>query len=177
MSDPFYGEIRMFAGTFAPRSWAFCNGQLLLVSQNEALFSLLGTIYGGDGRTNFGLPDLRGRLPIHKGQGPGLTSRRIGSAAGVETVTLTTNQMPGHNHTPQGSNDLASSDNPAGNILAQRNAAFYQTNPDQSSILDLPSGVVGSTGGGTAHSNIQLCLASLVQFMGETAEPHLSCRI
>ena len=79
MSEPFVGEIRMFAGNFAPRGWAFCDGQLLAVSQNDALFSLLGTIYGGDGRTTFGLPDLRGRIPLHEGTGPGLSQRRLGS--------------------------------------------------------------------------------------------------
>ena len=98
MSEPFVGEIRMFAGNFAPRGWAFCDGQLLAVSQNDALFSLLGTIYGGDGRTTFGLPDMRGRIPIHAGHGPGLSERRLGAKGGAEQVTLTVNQMPSHGH-------------------------------------------------------------------------------
>ncbi|MBD3756388.1 MAG: phage tail protein, partial [Gammaproteobacteria bacterium] len=98
MSEPFVGEIRMFAGNFAPRGWAFCDGQLLAVSQNDALFSLLGTIYGGDGRTTFGLPDMRGRIPVHQGSGPGLSPRRLGSKSGAETETLTVNQMPSHTH-------------------------------------------------------------------------------
>ena len=93
MSDPFIGEIRMFGGNFAPRGWAFCEGQLLSVNQNDALFSLLGTIYGGDGRTTFGLPDMRGRVPVHMGQGPGLSDRRLGSKGGEENVTLTVNQI------------------------------------------------------------------------------------
>lgn len=97
--DGFIGEIRMFAGNFAPRGWAFCNGQLLPISQNAALFSILGTTYGGDGRTTFALPDLRGRAPIHAGNGPGLTDRRLGSKGGQETVTLTVTQMPSHSHT------------------------------------------------------------------------------
>jgi len=98
MADPFTGQITMFAGNFAPRGWALCDGQLLAVSQNDALFSLLGTIYGGDGRTTFGLPDLRGRVPIHHGSGPGLTPRALGNRSGVEKVTLTTNQLPSHTH-------------------------------------------------------------------------------
>jgi microcystin-dependent protein len=92
------GEIRMFAGNFAPRSWAFCEGQLLPINQNQALFSILGTTYGGDGRTTFALPDLRGRVSMHPGNGPGLTSRRLGEKSGSETNTLNENQMPSHGH-------------------------------------------------------------------------------
>ncbi len=99
MSDPFIGEIIMFGGNFAPRSWAFCDGQLLAISSNQALFSILGTTYGGDGRTTFGLPDLRGRVAMHPGNGPGLSSRRLGEKGGVESVILNTTQMPAHNHT------------------------------------------------------------------------------
>ena len=117
MSEPFVGEIRMFAGNFAPRGWAFCDGQLLAVSQNDALFSLLGTIYGGDGRTTFGLPDLRGRVPIHAGSGPGLSPRRLGAKAGAENVTLTVNQLPSHSHRLSGSANLASESRPEGNVL------------------------------------------------------------
>ncbi|MEQ9567295.1 MAG: tail fiber protein, partial [Pseudomonadales bacterium] len=98
MSEPFVGEIRMFAGNFAPRGWAYCDGQLLAVSQNDALFSLLGTIYGGDGRTTFGLPDMRGRIPLHAGTGPGLSPRRLGSKSGSEKETLTVNQLASHSH-------------------------------------------------------------------------------
>ncbi|MAC34807.1 MAG: phage tail protein [Haliea sp.] len=90
MSEPFVGEIRLFAGNFAPRGWAFCDGQLLAVSQNDALFSLLGTIYGGDGRTTFGLPDLRGRVPVHAGDGPGLSTRRLGQKLGSDNLALPT---------------------------------------------------------------------------------------
>src|SRR6266496_5051174 len=98
MADPFLGEIRIFAGNFAPRGWAVCNGQLLAISQNTALFSLLGTTYGGDGRTTFGLPNLQGRAPMHQGQGPGLTPRTLGEQAGSQTVTLIANEMVSHNH-------------------------------------------------------------------------------
>lgn len=98
MSDPYLGEIRMFAGNFAPRGWAFCNGQLLSIAQNTALFSLLGTNYGGNGQATFGLPNLQGRAPVHAGQGPGLSLYSMGEAGGVEQVTLTTIQIPMHSH-------------------------------------------------------------------------------
>jgi microcystin-dependent protein len=98
MSDPFIGEIRMFTGNFAPRDWAFCDGQLIAVSQNQTLFSILGTNYGGDGRTTFGLPDLRSRVPIHAGQGTGLTFHQLGSRSGNETIRLATGQLPAHQH-------------------------------------------------------------------------------
>ena len=118
MSDPFIGEIKMFAGNFAPRGWALCDGQLLAVSQNDALFSLFGTIYGGDGRTTFGLPDLRGRIPIHAGSGPGLSPRRLGAKGGAENVTLTTAQLPAHKHDIFASSAGASAGNPLNNVSA-----------------------------------------------------------
>ena len=118
MSDPFVGEIRMFAGNFAPRSWALCDGQLLAVSQNDTLFSLFGTIYGGDGRTTFGLPDLRGRVPIHMGAGPGLTPRSIGSRSGSERATVSSNQLPAHTHSWAASADPAEDGSPAGKTTA-----------------------------------------------------------
>ena len=98
MSDPFIGEIRMFGGTFAPRGWAFCNGQILSIAQNAALFSLLGTSYGGDGRSTFALPDLQGRMPLHQGGGPGLTPRTLGESFGAATHSLSVEEMPGHTH-------------------------------------------------------------------------------
>jgi microcystin-dependent protein len=98
MADPFIGEIRIFAGNFAPRGWAFCNGQTLPVAQHTALFAILGTTYGGDGRTTLQLPNLQGRFPMHPGHGPGLTNRRLGEPGGVETVTLTDNELPSHTH-------------------------------------------------------------------------------
>src|SRR4051812_19628298 len=99
MSEPFLAEIMIFAGNFAPRGWAFCNGQILSIAQNTALFSLLGTTYGGNGQTTFALPDLRGRVPIGVGQGPGLSSISLGEVGGTENVTLLTTQMPMHDHT------------------------------------------------------------------------------
>ena len=98
MSEPFVAEIRIFAGNFAPRGWAFCNGQLMPLAQNTALFSLVGTTYGGDGKSTFALPDLQGRAPLHPGQGPGLTNRRLGEKGGAATETLTQSQLPGHGH-------------------------------------------------------------------------------
>lgn len=98
MADPFVGEIRMFAGSFAPNGWAFCGGQLMAISQNTALFSLLGTYYGGDGKSTFALPDLRDRVPIHQGQGPGLTQRNLGEQGGSPTVTLSGAELPTHAH-------------------------------------------------------------------------------
>src|SRR5438105_10342167 len=99
MSEPFLGQIMLFGGNFAPRGWAFCNGQIMSIAQNTALFSLLGTTYGGDGITTFALPDLRGRAPVGQGQGPGLSNITLGEASGTESITLTIANMPGHNHT------------------------------------------------------------------------------
>jgi microcystin-dependent protein len=116
MSDPFIGEIRMFGGSFAPVNWAFCNGQLMAIDQNDALYALIGTTYGGDGVNTFGLPDLQGRIPLHQGSNGGNTAV-IGQLAGVENVTLTTNQLPIHNH-PVSAAAGANSASPANNLLA-----------------------------------------------------------
>ncbi|MFD1161722.1 phage tail protein [Hwangdonia seohaensis] len=117
-SDPFIGQISMFAGNFAPRGWALCDGQLLPISQYSALFSILGTTYGGDGETTFALPDLRGRVPMHAGNGPGLTSRQLGQKFGSETNTLTVNQMPSHSHTVNAVTDDGNQSVPTGNLPA-----------------------------------------------------------
>jgi microcystin-dependent protein len=136
MSDPFVGEIRMFASNFAPQGWALCDGQLLAISSADALFSLLGTIYGGDGRTTFALPDLRGRVPIHMGSGPGLTPRPIGSRGGVEQVTLTQVHMPAHTHT----------------LSASANAATLTADPVGDVSGDTTAGGINLYGGGISHS-------------------------
>lgn len=167
MSEPFVGEIKMFAGNFAPRGYAFCDGQLLAVSQNDALFSLLGTIYGGDGRTTFGLPDLRGRIPVHAGQGPGLSSRRLGSKSGAERETITVNQMPSHRHTVEGSNNMATHETLQGNVLAGSvGGNFYSSTATKSSQLE--SGVVANTGGSQSHNNMMptLCIHFIVALVG-----------
>ncbi len=118
--DPFVGEITIFAGNFAPRGWAFCDGQLLPISSNTALFSILGTVYGGDGRTTFALPDLRGRFPMHPGRGPGLTDRRLGQRGGSEYHTMTIAEMPNHGHSPtlHAERTLANTGSPVNNMLA-----------------------------------------------------------
>jgi microcystin-dependent protein len=167
MSEPFVGEIRMFAGNFAPRGWAFCEGQLLAVSQNDALFSLLGTIYGGDGRTTFGLPDLRGRLPIHAGTGPGLSPRRLGSKAGSEDVTLTVNQMPSHSHRLKAVNTAATTNTPSSSAtLAQ--SAGYDLYVPEGSLTNMASSSITSIGGSRSHTNLMpyLCVYFIIALVG-----------
>ena len=161
MSQPFIAEIRIFAGNFAPRGWAFCDGQLLPIAQNTALFSLVGTIYGGDGRTTLGLPDLQGRAPMHPGRGPGLTTRRLGQRAGSETVTLTEDQIPSHSHTARGQTAAGNAgQGPTTTTSIGRSAQgqLFQTN-DTSNLVDLASETLSTTGGGQAHANQQPFLA------------------
>ncbi|WP_051305581.1 phage tail protein [Desulfogranum mediterraneum] len=119
-SEPFIAQIIMFGGNFAPRNWAFCDGQILPISQNTALFSLLGTTYGGDGRTSFGLPDLRGRTAVHPGTGPGLSSRRLGERWGAEQVILSLAQMPSHNHNLNATSNPGNTTTPAANTVLAR---------------------------------------------------------
>ena len=121
--EPFIGMIVQFGGNFAPRGWALCDGQLLAISSNSALFSILGTTYGGDGVSTFGLPDLRGRVAVHAGTGPGLSPRRLGQKSGTETQTLTVNQMPSHNHLIQVNKAVATTGDPVGNVLGHTGAA------------------------------------------------------
>jgi microcystin-dependent protein len=166
MSDPFVGEIRMFAGNFAPRNYAFCDGQLLAISQNDALFSLLGTTYGGDGRTTFGLPDLRGRLPIHMGSGPGLTPRSLGSRSGSETVTLTEAQIPRHRHGVRAVQSRANSGDPQGALLAAADSNVYRS---PGSLTNLAGeSIADSTGAGQSHANVQpfLCVNFIIALFG-----------
>ncbi|WP_422377465.1 phage tail protein [Roseibium sp.] len=166
MSEPFVGEIRMFAGNFAPRGWAFCDGQLLAVSQNDALFSLLGTIYGGDGRTTFGLPDLRGRIPLHQGTGPGLSPRRLGSKGGAENVTLTTNQLASHTHDFNANVAPATVATPQGHLLAQTAAlSIYRA---EAQTVSMASGSIQNTGGSGPHTNLMptLCINFIIALFG-----------
>lgn len=149
----YIGEIRLFAGNFAPVGWEFCAGQLLPIAENEPLFTLIGTTYGGDGETTFALPDLRGRAPIHYGQGPGLSNYAIGESGGGEEVTLTVNQIPVHNHGAGASSGNGTSDDPAGRVPA-RNAAGvpqYGASPDNS----LAAGALLPAGGSQPHNNMQ----------------------
>lgn len=151
MADPFIGEIRMFGGNFAPRGFAFCNGQLLPIAQNTALFSLLGTMYGGDGRTNFGLPDLQGRLPTHPKSG-----YPQGAKDGDGTVILTESQIASHSHTIRASPDVADLKPPApGRVLARSSGgSAYQSNTSANLVPMHPS-AIGATGGGQPHNNLQ----------------------
>jgi microcystin-dependent protein len=155
--EGFIGEIKMFAGNFAPRSWALCDGQLLSISQNTALFSILGTTYGGDGRTTFGLPDLRGRVSIHPGTGPGLSRKTLGEEGGYEAVTLSAAQMPAHTHTARINADttVASSDRPENKLPARNAAATPQYGENMNSTLSSTAVSVGNTGGSQAHTNMQ----------------------
>lgn len=155
MSDPLIGQINMFGGNFAPRAWAFCDGQLLTISDNTALFSLLGTIYGGDGRTTFGLPDLRGRVPVHMGTGSGLTPRNIGLRDGIETVTLISNNLPVHNHQAIASSNVGTSTNPSNNFWAAQPALMPYSNA--APAIAMKSGALDNTGGGGPHNNTIPC--------------------
>lgn len=154
MADPFIGEIRIVGFGFAPNGWATCSGQLLAISQNQALFSLLGTTYGGDGRTTFQLPDLRGRAPIGFGQGPGLTSRSWGSRGGAEAHTLTSNEMPSHNHVHRSSDNEGDSVSPGGNFPATAEEPVRPWS-SSSSGNGMDPAVVANSGGSQAHNNMQ----------------------
>ena len=152
MATPFIGQITLFAGNFAPRGWAFCNGQILSIAQNTALFSILGTTYGGNGQTTFALPDLRGRVPMHPGQGPGLSSRTLGEVGGTETTTLNVSQLPAHTHpvAPQ-ANDGAQTTNRPGGAYPARGGA-YAGSPGATPMGATPSGPAGSS---QPHNNVQ----------------------
>jgi len=151
--EPFLGEIRFVAFNFAPQGWAQCNGQLLSISQNQALFSLLGTTFGGDGLTTFALPDMRGRVPVATGQGTGLTNRNLGDKGGQERVTLTVAQMPAHRHTLLASSATANSKAPSGNVLANSSTAAIYNHDTPSVALEAAS--VTSAGKGQSHENMQ----------------------
>lgn len=163
MADAFFGEIRLFAGNFAPMNWAFCNGQLLSIAQNAALFSLLGTQYGGDGKTTFALPNLQGIAPMGQGDGPGLTPRTVGEQTGTSTVTLTTSEMSAHTHLPQAVNTPSSSNSPANSYWAETPAvgrkkeqiAIYGDAPNASMVPN----ALASAGGNQPHNNMQPFLA------------------
>ncbi len=168
MSEPFLAEIRIFAGNFAPRGWAFCNGQLLPIAQNTALFSLIGTTYGGDGRTTTALPDLKGRAPMHAGRGPGLTARRIGQRGGVETVTLTEAQMPNHTHTLRGSAEDGEENSPANQATATTEALERIYGAANNLTAMAAQAVPNNQGGSQAHNNEQpfLTLNFIIALVG-----------
>lgn len=155
MADPFVAEIRIFPFNFAPKGWAWCDGQLLPLSQNTALFSLLGTTYGGNGKSNFALPDLQGRAPMHPGQGPGLSLHDLGETGGSETVTLLESEIPAHAHTLRAATDIADLQTPsAARVLARsQNANAYKSTSQ--SLTPLAPEALTPTGGDQPHNNLQ----------------------
>lgn len=154
MADPFVAEIRVFPFNFAPKGWAFCNGQLLPLSQNTALFSLLGTTYGGDGKSTFALPDLEGSVPMHPGQGPGLQLYDLGQTGGSETVTLLQSEMPAHNHSLMSANDdPAESNDPTNNVLARSTLFAYSAAVTPLVQMAVPQ-ALAPAGGGLPHNNM-----------------------
>lgn len=168
--EPFLGQITLFAGVFAPRNYAKCNGQLMAIAQNSALFSLLGAVYGGDGRSSFALPDLRGRVPVHWGTGLGLTPRPIGQRGGMETVTLVDTQMPSHSHTMQANSHAATSKVAVGAILAADDPSDTSYSSDTTKpIVDLSPQAVNQAGGGQPHGNMApyLVLNYIIATKGE----------
>ncbi len=154
MADPFVAEIRIFPFNFAPRGWAFCDGQLLPLSQNTALFSLLGTTYGGNGKSNFALPDLQGRAAMHPGQGPGLSLHDLGETGGSETVSLLESEIPSHNHALQGSNNQSDTPSPAGRFLAHPTTAAYVP-ASAGNLVAMAPEALAPTGGDQPHNNLQ----------------------
>lgn len=156
MSEPFLAEVRIVGFNFAPRGWAFCDGQILPINQNQSLYSLLGTTYGGDGRTSFALPDLRGRTPIHVGRSDGGEDHREGQKSGEETHTLSAAEMPQHRHTAKASSEVGTTPIPADNVFADSAVQIY-ANPGN--LVALKAGTVTNVGGGQAHNNMQPYLA------------------
>jgi microcystin-dependent protein len=167
MSQPFVGEIRMFGGNFAPAGWAFCNGALVPISEFETLFNLIGTMYGGDGQETFGLPDLQGRMPLHFGQGPGITQNyQQGETGGTESVTITQATTPTHNHALVASTDPANTPNPGNNVLSAPVTAtpFFQAAPN----ISMNPGILAPQGGSQPHDNMMpfLCISYIISLFG-----------
>ncbi len=166
MAQPYVGEIRMFGGNFAPAGWMFCEGQLLPISEYETLFNLIGTTYGGDGQSTFALPDLRGRLPMHFGNG-----FILAETGGVETVTLTTQQIPAHTHSVLASNDTATSTTASGNITASTNQLKIYTESAASKLF--AGNALSPVGGSQPHENFQpyLCVDFIISLFGIFPSP------
>ncbi len=171
MADPYIGEIRMFAGNYAPMGWALCDGQILQIAQYTALFAILGTTYGGNGQTTFGLPDLRGRIPMHMGTGPSLTPRRIGENGGAEKVTMTSAQMPAHNHIVNASGQEGGATSPEGGVPAVANDGSGTQYPSYSpsGTTTMSQQMLSSAGQGQSHENMQpfLCVNFIIALEGE----------
>jgi microcystin-dependent protein len=165
MSEPFVGEIRMFGGSFAPAGWAFCDGATLPISENDVLFALIGTTYGGDGQETFALPNLQSRVPIHMGQGPGLQNYQIGEMGGVESVTITTQQLPNHNHALIGSTSVANSNTPQDTLIAQADVDMYVAD---AADLAMNAASVVPAGGSQPHDNMApfLVISFIISLFG-----------
>jgi len=167
MGEPFVGEIRMFGGTFAPAGWAMCQGQTMAISENDTLFNLIGTTYGGDGQETFQLPDLQGRCPVHAGQGPGISQTyALGEKVGVESVTLNTNQIPIHTHPMIASQAIGNVTQPTGNIMAQNNTISNYI--EDVTDANFNANAVQPTGGSQPHDNMQpyLCISFIISLFG-----------
>lgn len=166
MAQPYVGEIRMFAGNFAPAGWMFCEGQLLPISENETLFQLIGTTYGGDGQSTFALPDLRGRLPLHQGNG-----FILAETGGAEEITLTVSQIPAHSHPLVASTNIANQTSPANSVLAQSAAAdlYIEDTP----TVNLSTSAMEAVGGSQPHTNFQpyLCIDFIISLFGIFPSP------
>lgn len=165
MAQPYVGEVRMFAGNFAPAGWMFCEGQLLPISEYETLFNLIGTTYGGDGQSTFGLPDLRGRVPIHQGNGFVLAE-----TGGAEEITLTVSQIAAHTHAMLASTQLATSSAPAGRALAQAEVDMYSSDAADRQLSPV---AITATGGSQPHTNFQpyLCVDFIISLFGIFPSP------
>ncbi|MBS1794013.1 MAG: phage tail protein [Acidobacteria bacterium] len=172
MGLPYVGEIRMFAGNFAPAGWMFCEGQLIPISEYETLFNLIGTTYGGDGQSTFALPDLRGRVPIHQGTGPGLPTYIIGEAAGVEQVTLTVQQIPAHSHPAGCSSNPGNNSSPLNAVPAANTTALVYVNV-AAPLQPMNAASIQSTGGNQPHENLQpyLCVDFIISMFGVFPSP------
>jgi len=172
MAQPYVGEIRMFAGNFAPAGWMFCSGELLPISEYETLFNLIGTTYGGDGQSTFQLPDLQGRVPIHQGTSPQGTNRVLAETGGVEEVTLTTQQIPQHTHAFVASTQTGTDASPTGRVCDQSSGAillYIEESPDQS----MAANAIVADGGSQPHTNIQpfLCVNFIISLFGIFPSP------
>lgn len=172
MAQPYVGEIRMFAGTYAPKDWEFCSGQLLSIAENEVLFQLIGTTYGGDGQETFALPNLQSRIPIHRGAGPDGVTYTLAEMGGVEQVTLTTQQIPSHTHALTASSALGNQSAPANLVLAQMPASITPLIEDTASVAMSP-GAIAATGGSQPHENCQpfLCVNYIISLFGIFPSP------
>ena len=168
MAQPYVGEIRMFAGNFAPAGWMFCEGQLLPISEYETLFNLIGTTYGGDGQETFALPDLRGRIPIHQGNG-----FILAETGGAEEITLTVQQIPAHTHAFLGSSNLATGTPPAGQVVGKSGSAAILPYGTDAPVSPLSAQSVGTVGGSQPHTNFQpyLCVDFIISLFGIFPSP------